>query len=355
MKANDLHRPYWFVWLAMLLLSNPPVARAADDPAVAAVTAAGNELTKVFNGGDVAATVAFFHPSAGELVDEAGNTHQGEKALKELFTAYFKKFPGAKLELETDSIRVIGNSAIEEGTRYLSAKDTAAAQVRYVTVWTKEGGKWLIASTRETYDEPAPELGDHLADLDWLIGDWVSEDSDAAVRISYRWDDSGNYILGDFQSTREGKPAMKSTQRIGYDPQNGSVRSWLFDADGGFAEGCWTRLEDSWVIKSTATMPDGQTGSATIAILPKGKDQFTMKGTERLAGNQRVDDFAITISRAPPSPRKVEAKPAPTPETKTEVAPATKTAPKPTLTPQPKTPPPAPKSPAIPQRPLQGK
>ena len=80
---------------------------------------------------------------------------------------------------------------------------------------------------------------------------------------------------------------MKSTQRIGWDPLAGKVRSWMFDSDGGYADGLWTLVEDAWVIKSSAVMPDGQTGSATVTMLPKGTDRFVMKGTERIVGNAR--------------------------------------------------------------------
>jgi hypothetical protein len=110
--------------------------------------------------------------------------------------------------------------------------------------------------------------------------------------------------LGDFNITRGGSPVMKSTQRIGWDPLAGKVRSWMFDSDGGYADGNWSFVEDAWVIKSTAVMPDGLTGSATITITPKDSNSYLMKGTERIVGDARDDDFEVTVVRPAPAPGK---------------------------------------------------
>ncbi len=247
-------------------------ATAADEsPEVAAVAAAAEVFLNAFNSGEASAVTEQFIPR-GEFIDEEGNLYQGRENLQKLFTQYFAKFPQARLGLEIESIRVIGdNLAIEEGTRFLSTKENGKAQVRYITVRSKLDGKWMIASIREFYDDPLPTPGERLSVLDWLVGDWVSEGEDAAVRISYRWSEDRNFLLGDYRFAREGKVAMKSSQRIGWDPTSGKVRSWLFESDGGFAEGIWTLVEDAWVIKSVATLADGTTGTATISIKPQGK------------------------------------------------------------------------------------
>ncbi len=87
---------------------------------------------------------------------------------------------------------------------------------------------------------------------------------------------------------------------VGWDPAAGKIRSWLFDADGGFAEGYWTVLEDGVVIKSASVNPDSSTASATMTIVPDGKDRFTITGTDRIVGDGREDDFEINVVRRPP-------------------------------------------------------
>ncbi len=274
----------------------------ADEATVEAVAVMEESFAKAFNEGNPEVLVKLFLPE-GELIDELGTVYKGQSDLQELFAKYFAKFPGAKLELEIESIRNIGeNLAIEEGTRYVSTADGTGAQVRYIAVLSKVDGKWFLASIREVYDEPDPTPDLRLESLAWLVGRWVSEEPDLAVAIEYRWDEGQNFIIGDFSATREGDVIMKSTQRIGWDPLAGKVRSWLFDADGGYAEGTWTETEEGWVIKSLATMPDGMTGSATVTFIPLGDERFQMVGTDRIVGDGRADDFDVTVTRAPPSP-----------------------------------------------------
>jgi uncharacterized protein (TIGR02246 family) len=284
---------------------------AQGDVEVAAVRAAAEAFVAAFNEGQADALAAQFLPQ-GELIDEEGVRHQGREELQKLFTQYFTKFPGATLGLEIESIRVVGpNVALEEGTRFLTTKDnSASAVVRYTAVRAKTEGKWLIASIRETYGEAEAAPSERLQSLAWLVGDWVSEGSEAAVKIGYRWSEDKNFLLGDFHITKGGVVLMKSTQRIGWDPLTGQPRSWLFDSDGGFAEGSWTQVEEGWVVKSSATAPDGTTGTATLSIVPKGKDQFTMRGSERIVGGSREEDFEVVVVRQAPAAEGAATEPA---------------------------------------------
>ena len=109
-------------------------------------------------------------------------------------------------------------------------------------------------------DDDSLSPHDRLKPLAWLVGDWVDEGSDAVVQIACKWSDDTNYLLVDFNAKIQGKPALKSSQRIGWDPLTQKVKSWVFDSDGGHGEGLWSQVENRWVIKSTAVMPDGQTG-----------------------------------------------------------------------------------------------
>src|SRR5262245_22797367 len=295
----------WVLGLALgigwLTLADSHVFTVEDSPELKALQSAEDGFVNDFNAARPDAVAAQFLPE-GELIDDEGNVYRGREELQQLFRQYFATFPGATLEVNIESVRALADGLlIEEGTRLLSTKDGDSAQDRYVTIWANMDGKWQIASTREVKDDPDPSPGDQLAPLNWLVGDWVSEDDDAAVEISYRWDEDQNFLLGDIRSTRAGKPLMKSTQRIAWDPRAGTVRSWLFDGDGGFAECNWTQVDDGWAIKTQATLPDGTSGSASVTITPVNKDQFILRGTERVVGDGRIDDFELTVTRAPPS------------------------------------------------------
>jgi hypothetical protein len=195
--------------------------------------------------------------------------------------------------------------AIEEGKRVVSTKDDqASAATRYTWVMMKQQGAWKIASGREVEDDDSLSPHDRLKPLAWFVGDWVDEDSDAVIQISCKWSEDRNYLLVDFNAKIQGKPALKSSQRIGWDPLTGKIKSWVFDSDGGHGEGIWSQIENRWVIKSTAVLPDGQVGSATIVLEPQGKDSYLMKGFDRIRGKTAERDFEVKIVRRPPSPAK---------------------------------------------------
>src|SRR3954466_9239098 len=121
-----------------------PPARAQTGAEEAALRAADEQLIKAFNAGNVDALAAMFLPTA-ELIDEEGIVHQGQPAIKDLLTKYFAKYPGVKLTVEVDSIRVIGPVAFEEGTRSTKTKDdSSAARVHYSLVRVKMGNNWPI-------------------------------------------------------------------------------------------------------------------------------------------------------------------------------------------------------------------
>jgi hypothetical protein len=280
------------------------VARGADggdEATIAAVRKSGDAMTTLFNAGKIDDLTATFVPK-GEIIDEEGTVYQGQAEIKALLTAFFGKYPGAKLTRSTDSIRPVGPVAIEEGTRTITTKDgSVKSQFRYISVWVKTDRGWQLASLRDFTDDPPPTAHDHLESIAWMVGDWMNEGADGKVAISYRWSEDKNFLLGEFSlTTPEGK-RHKSQQRIGWDPSIGKIRSWLFETDGGFAEGVWTVGEDEIIIKSSTVNADGSAASATMTVTTASKDRYTITGTDRIIGDNHEDDFEITVVRRPPA------------------------------------------------------
>jgi len=275
-----------------------------DDAASDAIRKSAQKLAESFNAAKADDVVGMFL-SKGELIDENGVVYKGSEEIKELLTEFFKQFPGAKLSLNIESIRPVGNVGIEEGTRTMTTADGAEkSRFRYIAVWAKDEKSWKLASFRDFSDDDVPTPNDHLQTVAWLVGDWINEGADGKVSITYRWSDDKNFLLGEFQLTTADGTPRKSSQRIGWDPSAGKIRSWLFDSDGGFAEGFWTVVDDGVVIKSSSVNPDGTTASATMNITTKDKDHFTIDGTDRIVGDNLEEDFEITVTRRPPTPGK---------------------------------------------------
>jgi uncharacterized protein (TIGR02246 family) len=267
-----------------------------------AVKAAAAATVAAFNAGDAAGLAALFD-SDGELIDEDGNVFTGRDEVRELFGRFFEKFPGAVLALDVAAARPLGDElAVEEGLRRITLPEGTAAQMVYTAVRMKEGDAWPIVSYREYADDPLPTPQEMLGALDWLVGEWVDESPEARTSIRYDWSEDGNFLVGEYALAIEGRPAGKTTQRIGWDPVEGMLRSWTFDPDGGFSEGFWLPTEDGWVVRSEATMPDGGTGVATVTLRIRDEDHFAVESTDRIIDGVEEPDFSLVIARKPPAP-----------------------------------------------------
>jgi uncharacterized protein (TIGR02246 family) len=278
-------------------------APPAPPELVEAVKKAEVATVEAFNKGDSAALAALF-AEKGELVDENGNVYAGREQIAGLFKAFFERFPKAELQMEVTGVRTVGDSlAIEEGVRLITVPDSdVAAQVRYAAVRDKVGDSWPIASYSEFADDPQPTPAEMLSAVSFLVGDWIDESPDGKTTISYRWEDDGNFLLGDYTLAVAGMPESRSHQRIGWDPLEGVIRSWTFDSDGGYSTGEWVPTEAGWVIKSDATMPDGTTGSATVTVTPTDADHFIVRSSDRIIGGVDEPEFELTVARRPPQP-----------------------------------------------------
>ncbi len=279
-------------------------AASAPPELVEAVLKQGALTVEAFNKGDAEGLSKLFMEK-GELVDENGNVYTGREQIAGVFKAFFERFPKANLQMEVTGVRTVGDSlAIEEGVRLVTLPETdTAAQVRYVAVRDKAGDQWPIASYSEFADDPPPTPAEMLSSVAFLVGDWIDESPEGKTTISYRFEDEGNFIVGDYTLAVAGMPESRSHQRIGWDPLEGVLRSWTFDSDGGYSTGEWVPTEAGWVIKSEATMPDGTTGSATVTLVPVDDDHFIVRSSDRIVGGVDEPEFELRIARQPPAPQ----------------------------------------------------
>jgi uncharacterized protein (TIGR02246 family) len=278
-----------------------PTASPSSEP-VSLVMAQLEKLTTAFNAGNVSGVSGLFHPD-GELIDEAGTIYQGRAEIETLAQAFFAKYPGVQMVAQVDSLRPLGPVVVMEGTRGVTTQDgKEVALIRFSAVWSRGEGGYQLVSLRDFADQLSLGPKDALQPLAWLIGDWVNEGSDAHVKISYRWSPDGNFILGDIEvHLAADKAKISSSQRIGWDARLGKIRSWIFDADGGFGESVWTSLGDSWLIRSTAVTPDGQSGMARVELIPIAADRYLLRGSDRMIGDVPEEDYELTVVKRPPA------------------------------------------------------
>ena len=276
-------------------------ARAEDEAAVR-----GNDeaFVKAFNAGDARALAATFTDDA-EVIDEDNQAVEGRDAIAAHFAAGFEASPGAKIKLHTDTLKVLGpDAALARGRAEVIPTGGGAPETsRYTVVFVKQDGRWLQASVRDEHDATVPH-SERLKALDWLIGEWVSESTDAVVHTSCDWAENKSYLLRSFTVQMHGKPAMTGQQRIGWDPLTRQFKSWVFDSEGGFGEGDWSHDGDRWLIKSHGVRSDGRPASVTHAITRVNKDTIRWRSVDRaLAGKAAPDVDEFVLVRKPPKPR----------------------------------------------------
>ena len=282
-----------------------PVARTADDPArnrdEQAIRAAASQYVEALRRGDTKAMLALWLPD-GDIVDEFGRATPAREGIegdaKARAARPAKAEAGSNVNLTQSSIRFLTPQvAIEDGSVEVTHADKqlAPSRGRFLAMWVKGDGGWRLASLREARAQPTTV--DDLAALDGMVGDWAGQHDKTRFDVSAHWNDKHTFLLRDLTVTHDGKVVTKAVQRIGVDPHDGKIKSWMHDADGGHGEGAWTRHGDAWVVQASGVGPDGRQTSATNVYAYDGKNRLSWKSTAGFSGGQKMPDFEVTLQR----------------------------------------------------------
>jgi hypothetical protein len=163
-------------------------------------------------------------------------------------------------------------------------------------VWVKQGGKWRLASLREAHLPTT--AGADLAGLDWMVGHWTGRVDKATFDVAVRWNAKHTLLERDLTVTHDGNVLLSGEQRIGVDPLDGQIKSWMHDSEGGHGEGVWTKQgDDAWVVQAAGVTPDGKRTLATNVYTYDGKNEITWKSTGGFSDGRAVPDFEIALER----------------------------------------------------------
>jgi uncharacterized protein (TIGR02246 family) len=282
-------------------------AKAADEVEDKAIRASAEAFTRAYNNHNARAVAELFAPKA-EIIDENGVLTRGREAIEKAFAEVFKEDPRIEARCEIESIRILTpNIGVEEGLVHSKiAPDEPESVSSYVAVHVRVEGKWLVASVRDFEAPPAaPTAHERLAELEWLVGDWVDESPQGNVHSSCQWDDSGNFLIQDFEIQIGGDIAMSGTMRIGWDAVNKQIKSWVFDSQGGHTEGFWVRDGAEWSVQARGNTIAGEVATAVNIYRRVDDDTIAWRSCERTLDGVRVDDIpTVTIKRRPPPPGK---------------------------------------------------
>ena len=261
-----------FFSLTLLLvfgLTTPTVAQtevaseAPTDAQQLAIRQNIDSYIQAFNAGD-AKQLAAHWTEDGELTTEAGTTYQGRQAMEDAFTEYFAANKGAVIDLLDVQLNIVSpHVAVETGTAQVVVPNQEPELSTYEAVHVKGAAGWKMDSVRETVAaEPPPTHYQQLASLEWMIGEWGDDSEDSTFETSCRWSTNRNFIIRSFRVVVGDHIDFEGTQIIGWDPNLNTIRSWVFDSDGGFGVGRWEQDGNRWTVHTMHNLPDGRMGTA---------------------------------------------------------------------------------------------
>lgn len=290
--------------IALVLACRLAVARDANRDAAeeAAIRKSVQSYLAAFNRGDARA-VAHHWSEQGAYVSPSGQRLQGREAIQQEFEAYFAESTGQQIELGRPTIRFLApNVAVEEGTARVSRRGEPPAETSYLAIHLKQKGGWKLDSVRETVvPATAPSHYQHLEELEWLIGTWVDRDENSAIKTVCEWTKNKNFMTRSFSVSIKDRIEIEGTQVIGWDPAAKTIRSWMFDSEGGFGEALWSRQGNRWIIKASQTLSGGEKASAVNILTYVDRNTLKWQSIGREIDGELLPNIEeVTVVRTQP-------------------------------------------------------
>lgn len=279
------------------------MALRTDDPNAglrAEITKTAEGFVAAFQKGDANAVAACWTPD-GDYMDLNGRLLKGREAIAADFAELFAENKGLTVRIEVLSVQFpTPDTAIEDGvTSVMAPTGGLPNRAHYTNTFVKRDGKWLLSSVRESPYVP-PSNYEHLRPLEWAIGEWSEDVKEGhAGRVVFEWAMEQNFIIATREVAVDDALLFNGTERIGWDPAAKLIRSWSFEADGGFGEGTWAKDGKSgWTVRTSAVLRTGSLITATNVVTRVDADTITWQAKDRrLDGNALTDTPVITMKR----------------------------------------------------------
>jgi hypothetical protein len=140
--------------------------------------------------------------------------------------------------------------------------------------------------------------GHQAPGLEWLIGTWQAGTKDREVTTTYEWDENKAFIRGKFIVKEGAKVVESGTQMIGKDNNDGVIRSWVFQSDGGLGGGIWTWNGKIWTVDIQSVMPDGKELTGNTIYIHLDPNTYTWQAVnQQLDGEPVPDTLPLRVSK----------------------------------------------------------
>jgi uncharacterized protein (TIGR02246 family) len=274
----------------------------SNESNVAAIRQAVNSYVDAYNRGDAQA-VADHWCEDGEWVSPSGRKVRGKEAIQSEMELYFQQEPGMTIEVVEPTVRFLTRDvAVEEGTVKVLRPNQDSDDATYIAIHVRGDDGWKLDSVRETSLPDASPANPELKDLDWLAGRWIDQSPDATLEAGIAWTKNKTFLNWSFKLSVPGMDDLEGTQVIGWDPRENTIRSWMFDSDGGFGGGTWSRQANQWIVEFSQVLPDGRVASARNIYTRIDDDTYAWKSTRREVDGEPLPDVdEVTIVRQPTS------------------------------------------------------
>lgn len=283
--------------LVLVISGQAAEPRPDSSPEENAIRAAVQSYVAAFNQGDAMALAALWSPEAVYANPLTGQQVVGRAEIEKQFAAIFAEGKGAKLQASTDSVQFVSpNVAVEQGTAKVMRPDQPPEESRYTAVYVKRDGQWLLDRVTEEDVSIPPTHYEQLRELEWMIGTWVDQDEQGRIETTCQWTKNRNFITRSFMVSVRDRIEMAGMQIIGWDPAAKQIRSWVFDSDGAFGEGVWSKKSNQWYVRSTGTLPDGSKSSSTNIMTCLDDNTFTWQSVNRAVEGEllpNVDEVVV--------------------------------------------------------------
>ena len=244
-----------------------------------AIRASAESFVRAFNQGDAGKLASYWAEDADYILP-SGEVLKGRDKIEQAFKKFFSDNKGVRMQVTISEISFPRpDEALEKGSAVVSRPGEKPKELTYEIKQVKRDTAWKIAHVEETWS--APSNYEHLKELEWLTGEWVDDSEHVDAEHVAQWTENKNFITLSFRVRFEGRPALAGTEIIGWDPSVKSIKSWVFDSLGGFAQGVWSRQGSRWTVRTTGVLITGEKTSAINTYTYLDENTFTFSSIGR--------------------------------------------------------------------------
>lgn len=258
-------------------------------------------FTEAFNKGDFTVLSSLWTSDATFSKPETNEVVEGKDPIMQLLQWGSKELKERDLKFTFQILKIDfpnANRAVVQGVVNITDKGNLIQRNARQVEFLKQNGKWLINSVKEIEVPPPPPVYNHLKELEWLIGKWKDSDENVTITFNTEWDKFKNFLKQNFRMEVYDLEALEGIQIIGWDPIENKIRSWVFDSDGGFGTGLWSKKNDNWHVVLNYILSDGKKGSATNIYTKVDERSYRFSSNNREVEGAALPNIEpVTVSK----------------------------------------------------------